>query len=204
MNDTNRALNRTVLLIVGLVLLVGGGAAATAVAVPAVGDRWTSAGTAAVDGLRAAGDATTIGGTTLSWAVLGAVAVAVVIAVILFAALTTLVSRRSRTVLRSSGSQTPLGRVTVAEGFAADAVKNSLARRDGVLSASVTAHSVKDEPVLHVSVTARQGADPRRVVDDVDRVMDGLAAVTGTDTAAFISVHGGLRSKLATDAPRVS
>ncbi|CAL4860613.1 hypothetical protein [Microbacterium sp. MM2322] len=204
MNDTNRALNRTVLLIVGLVLLVGGGAAATAAAVPAVGDVWTSSGKAALDALRAAGDATRIGDTALSWAVIGATAVAIVVAVILFASLTTLVSRRSRTVLRSSGSQTPLGRVTVTEGFAADAVKNSLARQDGVLSASVTAHTVRDEPVLHVSVTARQGADPRSVVDHVDRVMDGLAAVTGADTAAFISVHGGLRSRLASDAPRVS
>ncbi|SCY43085.1 hypothetical protein SAMN05216488_1777 [Microbacterium sp. LKL04] len=204
MNGTNRALNRTVVLIVGLVLLIGGGAAATAAAVPAVADVWTTTGKTVVDGLRAAGDATTIAGTTLSWAVIGATAVAIVIAGVLFASLTTLVSRRTRTVLRSSGSQTPLGRVTVTEGFAADAVKNSLARQDGVLSASVTAHAVKQEPVLHVSVTARQGADPRSLVDDVDRVMDGLAAVTGTETAAYISVHGGLRSRLATDAPRVS
>ncbi|MFL0565619.1 hypothetical protein ACH0CG_07655 [Microbacterium sp. 179-I 1D1 NHS] len=204
MNDTNRALNRTVLLIVGFVLLIGGGAAATAGAVPSVADVWTTAGKTVVDGLRSAGDATTIAGTTLSWAVIGATAVAIVIAGVLFASLTTLVSRRTRTVLRSSGSQTPLGRVTVTEGFAADAVKNSLARQDGVLSASVTAHEVKQEPVLHVSVTARQGADPRSLVDDVDRVMDGLAAVTGTETAAYISVHGGLRSRLATDAPRVS
>lgn len=204
MNDTNRALNRTVLFLVGLVLLVVGGAAATAAAIPAVGEVWASSGSAAIDALRAAGDATTIGGTTLSWAVIGATAVAVVIAVILIAALTTLVSRRSKTVLRSSGAQNPLGRVTVTESFAADAVKNSLSRQDDVVAASVTAHTVQDEPVLHVSVTARQGADPRRIVDHVDRLVDGLAAVTGTETPAFVSVHGGLRSRLAPDAPRVS
>ena len=74
MNDTNRALNRTVLFLVGLVLLVVGGAAATAAAIPAVGEVWASSGSAAIDALRAAGDATTIGGTTLSWAVIGATA----------------------------------------------------------------------------------------------------------------------------------
>ena len=42
MNDTNRALNRTVLFLVGLVLIVVGGAAATAVAIPAVGEVWAS------------------------------------------------------------------------------------------------------------------------------------------------------------------
>jgi len=204
MNDTNRALNRTVLMIVGVILLIGGGAAATAAALPAIGDVWTSSGKAAVDALRAAGDATVIPGTALSWAVIGAAVVAIVIAVVLFASLTTLVSRRSRTVLRSSGSQTPLGRVTITEGFAADAVKNSLAREGDVVAASVTAHTVRDEPVLHVSITARQGADPRCVVDHVDRLMDGLAAVTGADTAAYISIHGGLRSRFASDAARVS
>lgn len=204
MNDTNRALNRTVLFLVALVLIVAGGAVATAAALPAAGDVWTSSGSAVVDTLRAAGDATVIGATTLSWAVIGATAVAVVVAVILIAALTTLVSRRSKTVLRSSGAQNPLGRVTVTEAFAADAVKNSLSRQDDVVAASVTAHTVKDESVLHVSVTARQGADPRRIVDHVDRLVDGLAAVTGTDTPAFVSVHGGLRSRLASDAPRVS
>ena len=204
MNDTNRALNRTVLMIVGVILLIGGGAAATAAALPAVGDVWTSSGKAAVDALRAAGDATAIPGTALSWAVIGAAVIAIVVAVVLFASLTTLVSRRSRTVLRSSGSQTPLGRVTITEGFAADAVKNSLAREGDVVAASVTAHTVRDEPVLHVSITARQGADPRRVVDHVDRLMDGLAAVTGADTAAYISIHGGLRSRFASDAARVS
>ncbi len=203
MNDTNRALNRTVLMIVGVILLLGGGAAATAAALPAVGEVWTSSGKAVLDGLRSAADATKIGDTDLSWAVIGAAAVAIVIAVVLFVGLTTLVSRRSRTVLRSSGSQTPLGQVTITEGFAADAVKNSLAREDDVVAASVTAHTVRDEPVLHVSVTARRGADPRSVVDHVDRLMDGLAAVTGTDTAAYISVHGGLRSRFASDAPRV-
>lgn len=204
MNDTNRALNRALLFLVGLVLVIVGGAAATAAAVPAVGAVWTSSGSAVVDALRAAGDATAIGGTALGWAVIGATAVAIVVAVILIAAMTTLISRRSKTVLRSSGSQNPLGRVTVTEAFAADAVKNSLSRQEEVVAASVTAHTVKDEPVLHVSVTARQGADPRRIVDHVDRLVDGLAAVTGTDTPAFVSVHGGLRSRLASDAPRVS
>ncbi|MFI8631064.1 hypothetical protein ACIGEP_00530 [Microbacterium sp. NPDC077663] len=204
MNDTNRALNRTLLFLFGLVLVVAGGAAATAAAVPAVGETWTSSGSTVIDALRSASDATAIGGTTLSWAVIGATAVALIVAVVLIAAMTTLVSRRSKTVLRSSGSQNPLGRVTVTESFAADAVKNSMSRQDDVVAASVTAHSVKDEPVLHVSVTARQGADPRRIVDHVDRLVDGLAAVTGTDTPAFVSVHGGLRSRLASDAPRVS
>ncbi|MCM3697552.1 hypothetical protein [Microbacterium oleivorans] len=204
MNDTNRALNRTLLFLVGLVLLIAGGAAATAAAIPAVGGVWTSSGSTVAAALRSSGDATAIGGTTLSWAVIGATAVAVLVAVILIAAMTTLVSRRSKTVLRSSGAQNPLGRVTVTESFAADAVKNSLSRQDDVVAASVTAHTVKDEPVLHVSVTARQGADPRRIVDHVDRLVDGLAAVTGTDTPAFVSVHGGLRSRLASDAPRVS
>ncbi len=203
MNDTNRALNRTVLLLAGLLLTVVGGAAATSAAVPAVAQTWTTAGTTVVDALGVAADSTRIGGTAISWVAIGAVAVLVTIAGLLVWALTTLVSRRSKTVLRSGGEQTPLGRVTVTEAFAADAVKNSLTRQHDVVAASVTAHTVRDQPVLHVSVTARHNADPRGVVDHVTRLLDGLTAVTGTETAGYISVHGGLRSRLASDSPRV-
>jgi hypothetical protein len=203
MNDTNRALNRAVLFLAGLILTAVGGAAATSAAAPTIAEAWTTAGSGVVDALGVAADSTRIGGTAISWVAIGAVAVLVTVAGLLVWALTTLVSRRSRTVLRSGNGQTPLGRVTVTEAFAADAVKNSLTRQHDVVAASVTAHTVRDEPVLHVSVTARHNADPRSVVDHVTRLLDGLTAVTGTETAGYISVHGGLRSRLASDSPRV-
>jgi hypothetical protein len=203
MNDTNRALNRAVLLLAGLVLTVLGGAAAAAAAVPAIASTWSTAGSYVVDAFGAAADSTRIDGASLSWVAIAAVAVLVATAAVLIWALTTLVSRRSKTVLRSGGQQTPLGRVIVTEAFAADAVKSSLARQPDVIAASVTAHSVRDQPVLHVSVTTRHNADPRDVVDHVMRILDGLTAVAGTETAGYISVHGGVRSRLASDARRV-
>lgn len=203
MNDTNRGLNRAVLLVAGLVLTLAGGAAAVAALVSAIADAWAGAGTTVVDAIGPAADSTRISGTTASWVGVAAVAILVTFAGLLGWALTTLIGRRSRTVLRSSGAQTPLGRVIVTETFAADAVKATLGRQPDVVAASVTAHTVRSEPVLHVRVTARHNADPRGIVDRVTRVLDGLSAVTGTETAGYISVHGGLRSRLASDARRV-
>lgn len=203
MNDTNRGLNRAVLLVAGLVLALVGGAVAVAASVPAVAEVWTAAGEHVVGAIGTAADSTRIGDTAANWAAVGAIAILVTVAGLLCWALTKLISRRSRTFLRSSGAQTPLGRVIVTETFAADAVKASLDRQPDVVAASVTAHTVRSEPLLHVRVTARHNADPRGIVDRVTRVLDGLTAVTGTETAGYISVHGGLRSRLASDARRV-
>jgi hypothetical protein len=58
--------------------------------------------------------------------------------------------------------------------------------------------------VLHVSVTPRQNSDPRDVVERVDRLVTNLATLTGEETQTFISVHSGLRARLAGDQRRLS
>ncbi len=204
MNDTNRALNRALLLIIGL-LLAGLGAIGIAIASwPAASDIWTAAGKDAESWLDQAIAATAIAGGTLSWIAIGSVAAIVVVIVLLVLALISVIGRRSHTALRSSGSQNPLGRITVTDSFVSDAVKNSLANRDEVLSSSVTANDVRREPVLHVAVTPRQNTDPRELADHIDELLTNLATLTGRETATYVSIHTGLRARLAHDRTRLS
>lgn len=204
MNDTNRALNRALLLIIGL-LLAGLGAVGIAIASwPAASDIWTAAGKDAESWVDQAIAATAIAGGTVSWIAIGAVAVIVVVIVLLVLALTSVIGRRSHTAFRSSGSQNPLGRITVTESFVSDAVKNSLADRDEVLSSSVTANDVRRKPVLHVAVTPRQNTDPRELADHIDQLLTNLATLTGRETATYVSIHTGLRARLAHDRTRLS
>ncbi|PVE98300.1 hypothetical protein [Microbacterium sp. TPD7012] len=201
MNTTNRALNRTLLLIIGLLFLALGAVGIAIMSWPTAADVWTAAGEDARSWLDQAIAAPVIAGGSLSWV---AVAAVLVVVVLLILALTSIAGRRSKTVFRSSGAQNPLGRVTVTESFVSDAVKNSLASRDEILSSSVTANDIKSRPVLHVAVTPRQNTDPREVVDHLDRLLTNLAALTGREPETYVSIHTGLRARLAHDQRRLS
>lgn len=204
MNNTNRALNRTLLLIIGLLFLGLGALGIAIMSWPTATDIWTSGGENARSWLDQAIAATAIAGGSLSWIGIGAVVAIVVVIVLLVLALTSIAGRRSKTAFRSTGAQNPLGRVTVTESFVSDAVKNSLATRDEILSTQVTANDIRNTPVLHVSVTPRQNTDPRELVDHLDRLLANLATLTGRDTETYVSIHTGLRARLAHDQRRLS
>ena len=204
MNSTNRGLNRTLLFLVGLVLLVVGAGAATAVLWPAFGQAWTTTVGGAIGWAQDTAGATAVyGGTTVSWLVVAVLAVLVLLIVLAIVVIAHLGGRRSRTVLRATGAQSPLGPVTVQESFAADAIKNSLAAHEEILSSSVSANEVQGQPVLHVSVTPRQNTSPRAVAELLGRLTGNLATLTGQDTPTYISIHTGLRARLAADARRL-
>lgn len=205
MNRTNRALNRTILLIVGLVLLALGAAAVTVSSWSPAAGYWTRNADAAGAWIEQAVDATTIGTTALSWMAIAALALIVLLVVVLIVTAVRIIGGgRSRTVFRSSGRENPLGRVVVEEGFVSDALTRSLEQRDEILFSNVTADDVRNEPVLHVSVTPRQNTSPRDVVEHVDQLVANLAALTGRDTPTFISIHSGLRARLADDQRRLA
>lgn len=204
MNNTNRALNRTLLLIIGLLFLGLGAVGIAIMSWPTATDIWTSAGENARSWLDQAIAATAIAGGSLSWIGIGAVAAILVVVVLLIVALTSISGRRSKTAFRSSGAQNPLGRVTVTESFVSDAVKNSLAGRAEILSSQVTANDIRRQPVLHVAVTPRQNTDPRELIDHIDKLLTNLATLTGRESATFVSIHTGLRARLAQDQRRLS
>lgn len=204
MNNTNRALNRILLLIIGLLFLGLGAVGVAIMSWPAATDVWKSAGTDTQSWLDQAFASSRIAGSQISWLAVGGVAAIVIVIILLILALTSVAGHRSKTVFRSSGAQNPLGRVTVTESFVSDALKNSLANRDEVLSAHVTANDIRREPVLHVSVTPRQNTDPRVLVDQVNRLLANLAILTGRETETYISIHTSLRARLAHDQRRLT
>lgn len=204
MNRTNRAVNRIVLFIVGLISLVLGAAVIAVIVWPAGVGYWTGAAETGRTWLDDTIAATMIGATTISWLTIAALVVIILLVVILIVALTRIGGGRSHTVLRPTGAQNPVGRVTVKESFVSDALKHSLAQRDEILLSSVTANDIRKQPVMHVSVTPRQNTSPRRVVEDVDHLVANLAVLTGKNVPTYISIHSGLRATLAHDQRRLS
>lgn len=204
MNGTNRALNRIVLFIVGIVFLAIGAVLVTIVAWPQAATYWTDAGTTGQSWAENAVETTTVGTTTISGIAIAALALILFLVILLVIVLTRLGGGRTHTVLRSTGEQNPLGRVTVRDSFVSDALTHSLGQRDDILFSSVTANDVKKQPVMHVSVTPRQNTSPKRVIEDVDRLVTNLNALTGQSVPTYISVHSGLRAKLAHDQRRMA
>lgn len=198
MNPTRRGLNRSLVLLVGLISLASGGAAVWASVSVDARRLWEQAlaTAAAVD---AAHTATLVGAGPVSWAGLGAVAGAVILIVLLLVPVGLLAHRRSRTVLRSAETDAASGRVVVREGFASDAVTASLAQRADILSTRVVADDVRNAPVLHVAVTPRPQASPREIADHVAAVGARLDALLDRPTRTYISLHAGLRARLAPD-----
>lgn len=204
MNRTNRGLNRLVLFLVGVLALAAGVAAVVVTAWPAAADLWIGGAETARTWLEETSAQTAITEEAVSWVTLGALAIVLILIVLLIVVLTRIGGGRSQTLLRSTGAQNALGRVTVRETFVSDALAHSLGQRDEILFSRVSAADVHGEPVLHVSVTPRQNTSPQRVVEDLDRLLDNLAALTGRDVPTYISLHSGLRARLAHDQRRLS
>lgn len=194
MNATRRGLNRFLLFLVAVVLL-GLGALALAVGLlPGGTDTWTSV----MGGFQ--GWLQGLGRDSAGW---GAVAAFVVLAIILIVIAASAVRGRRQAPLQSTGSANDAGRITVTDDFASEALNNALGDRDEILSSRISAGEIKNESVLHVAVTPRQNTSPRQVAEHVDTLVTNLAALTGQNVRAYISIHSGLRAKLARDNTRV-
>lgn len=204
MNTTNRGVNRAILCVVGLLLIGIGGAGVLARLWPAAGEVWTRWSSAGVDWMVRADQSSRVSdSTTLSWftlAVLALLTLLVVIAVIVIARLG---GGRSSVVIREEAGSGAHGAVTIRHGFAADAITQSLASDDAILSAKVSARRLWGADVLHVSVTPRQNVSPAEVAATVTGLVDRLATLLGRELATVVTIHSGIRSKLAADQSRV-
>jgi hypothetical protein len=194
MNATRRGLNRFVLFLVGVVLLAAGALALAVALLPGGTDTWTTV----MGGFQ--GWLESLGRESAGW---GAVAAFLVLALVLIVIASAAVRGRRQAPLQSTGSDSAEGRITVTDGFAAEALKNALAERDEILSSRISAGEIQRESVLHVAVTPRQNTSPRQVAEHVDTLVTNLAALTGQNLRAYISIHSGLRAKLARDNTRV-
>lgn len=203
MNQTNRGVNRTVLFVLGAILLAIGALLIASATVPQAADAWKRLGTDAQGWIAETWDATAIAGTNLAWVALALVAALVLLAVLLVLLVARTIRGRRRTTLQATAEEHEGGRIIVTEGFAASAVKQAIDAHDEVLSSRVTASEVRGRPVLHVAITPRQNTSPRHIATLADRLVENLETLTGEQLDTFISIHTGLRARLARDERRV-
>lgn len=195
MNSTNRAANRLLILVVGLLLLVVGVAAATAVLVPVVRDTWKDATGPVTAQVSTWLQQTPLGDTGVSW-IMPAILVLAVIAIIV---LIVFIVRQGRghtgIALRESTSEH--GTTIVESGVAERALEDAIGRRPEFVASHVSTYRVKRTPVLKISVTCRRGVSPADAATIVGDAVRALDVLLGRQLPALIQISGGFRARVA-------
>lgn len=204
MNQTNRFLNRLILLLVGLLLLGGGAGVVVLYAWPAAADWWATTSTAAMSWLHDANARTLIATSTLSWLVVGFLAVILLLIILLIIVLSRLGGGHTTALIRTSGQHNAAGRVIIDTAFASEALGRSLDQRPEILSSHVSVVSIRRTRIMHLSVTPRQNTSPRQLIDVVAHLLDNLAVLTDEATPTYVSIHTSIRSRFAHDERRVA
>lgn len=205
MNATNRGVNRAILFTVGVLLIGVGGATVIAMLWPVAGDLWKSWLSAGADWMVSADQASRVSeATTVSWFTLAVLTFLVLVVVVAVIVIARLGGGRSSVVIREERGTGAQGSVTILHGFAADAITQSLASQEEILSSKVNARRLGGADVLHVSVTPRQNVSPVDVAETVTGLVDRLTTLLGREISTVVTIHSGIRSRLAADQSRVN
>jgi hypothetical protein len=202
MNSTNRAANRIVLILVGVMTLAAGLAALAASIIPGGDDLWRHAARSIQDSAGQAG--------TVSLAFLGLPDVAWLLlmipiaAALLIAALFVFVFRQGRghtdqvvSALPLSG-ETGASTVTVSLAVAGDFLQHALSGASSIAGLNVSAYRIRHRPALKLTVTPRRGADPARVLAQVDGAVAAWDDFLGQRIPAFVHLNAGIRTAFST------
>lgn len=192
MNNTNRALNRALILVAGLFLLAAAALLGLLATQAAPLQRvWTSV--ADTTRTTASGwlQATPLSGTEHSW--LWIVALAFLAAVM--GVLLTFILRQGRghSGRLISEQTTDWGSTQVDSAVAEQALQQTLGEHTEFLSTRVSTYRVARDAVLKVSVTCRRGTSPTDVMRIVEEALNALDVLLGLRIPALVQISGGFR-----------
>ncbi|MFJ4170693.1 hypothetical protein ACIPY3_14390 [Paenarthrobacter sp. NPDC089714] len=195
MRNTNRALNRLVLGVLGLLLVILGAAVFAAGQLPSAATTWTSTGTRATEQARQLLESAPLAGPLRSWWLVAG------IAALLFCAALCLAW-----ISRQGGGHTPVmgrqsdgidGTTVIDSGLVSLAVQEALSDHRQVLATSVTAWEARRGTMLRVAIEARQGASPRELADTAEELVKEIDAWMGHPMPVLVRITSGGRSSLA-------
>lgn len=194
MNNTNRAANRLLILVVGIALAALGTAAILVVSAPGVRSGWKASAPQVRDGLAGWIATGRPAGSTFDWWWLAILAVLVVVIILLLV----FVFRQGHghTGRLLTEAPTEHGRTVIESRVAEHAIQQALDDHPELVSSHVSTYLVRGTPVLKVSATARRGVSPKEIVDTVERALNSLEHLLGQAVPASIQVGGGFRSRV--------
>ena len=195
MSQTNRALNRILLALAGLVLLAAGAATAAAGILPDVAAAWAATGSSCLDqAVRLLASAPLPGPARSWWAVAGLAALAVAAGLSVAWIASQGGGRTPRVGREPDGGR---GTTVVETAFVSAAVKQALAGNRLVLGTSVSAWESSGATGLRLRLQARQGASPREIADTADELVQGIDTLLGHPLPVLVRITSGTRTRAA-------
>ncbi|WP_426005206.1 hypothetical protein ACPFL9_00845 [Paenarthrobacter sp. NyZ202] len=195
MRKTNRALNRTLLALLGVVLAGAGAALIAAVVVPGFAQTWTSTGNRLRDQSRELLTSAPLADPPRSWWAVVAVA-----ALLVAAALSVgwLVSQGGgRTARLAEVHDGDRGRTVVDTGLINSAVQEAVKGNREILASSVSAWELRKGTAIKLRIEARKGASPRELVETAELLVQPIDTWLGGQTPVLVRITAGTRSRLA-------
>ena len=198
MNNTNRALNRTLLIVVGLVVAALGAAAVALATVPAIADAWREGAPGVLDAVSSALVATPFGDTGHSWLWIALVAVLLTAVLLLIRFIARQGHGRTGDLVSRETSATDAGRVSIDSAVAEQSLAAALASRPEIVASRVSTYRVGGRPVLKVSATARRGVSPRELTETIEGFIRSWDDLLGIEIPVLVQISGGFRTRVST------
>jgi hypothetical protein len=194
MNNTNRALNRILIAVIGLLTLLIGASLVAVATLPAIRGAYGSA----APGIHAAvtGWLKTMPlfdtGSSWGWVFVLAVLVFIVILLLVF------IFRQGhgRQGILLTDDTTQAGTTVIDSNVAEQAIQDDLDGRQEFVASRVSTYQVRGTPVLKISVACRRGVSPRDVTTTIEKTLTAFDTMLGRQIPALIQISGGVRARL--------
>ncbi|MEI2277892.1 hypothetical protein OHC50_10520 [Paenarthrobacter ilicis] len=194
MRQTNRALNRLLLALLGIVLLGAGAALIAAGTIPGVATTWADIGKNVTEQVRTLATTAPLPEPVRSWWLVAGVVILLIGAVLGAAWLAAQGGGRTpRATEKSEGSD---GRTVVDVGLISSAVQEALSGNRDVLASSVSAWETRRGTALKLRMEARQGTSPRELADTAEQLIKEIDAWLGHRMPVLVRITSGARAKV--------
>ncbi|MCI0158734.1 hypothetical protein KNO15_18705 [Leifsonia shinshuensis] len=195
MNNTNRALNRSLVLFAGLILFACGVGAFLLATDPSIRNGWSAAATRTQVSLASALTAPAVTRNGPGWLSIAAV-VALLLLIVLLLVFVFRQGHGHTSKLFQEGT-TGRGRTVIDAALAEHLLHDSLTGRPELITTSVSTYTVRHAAVLKVAVTCRRGVSPRHVATLIEATLRALDTLLGAEFPALVQIGGGIRTRLA-------
>ncbi|TFB75897.1 hypothetical protein E3O06_04460 [Cryobacterium glaciale] len=191
MNNTNRALNRSLILVAGLLLLAAATMLGLLATPTAIADAWGRVADSVRTTVAGWLQATPLAATGHSWLWIAALALLAVVVGLLLGFIVR--QGRGHSGRLISEQTTDWGSTQVDSAVAEQMLQEALTERPEFLSTRVSTYRVARGAVLKISVTCRRGRDPADVVRIVEQALTALDDLLGLRIPALLQISGGFR-----------
>ncbi|NQD89869.1 hypothetical protein HP499_18960 [Paenarthrobacter sp. CM16] len=203
MRQTNRALNRILLALLGIALLGAGAAVIAAGILPGAADTWTAVASSAQQYARDLVRTAPLPEPVRSWWIVAGLGVLLLGAALSAAWLASQGGGRTPRLAeqldgsaQADGSDAATGRTVVDVGLVSAAIREALSGNRDVLATSVSAWESRRGTALRLRLEARKGSSPRELADTAEQLIREMDALLGHPIPVLVRITSGARTQV--------